>query len=202
MAKLRIKYPLITNFTAPPPSTMIDPLGVVTTTEYSAPADVDVTKYRDIRYPQWINECRKILGKLHHRRDKCEPKVELRWSIINEGNRPASQVRVVFKAKGPLSLQRPLADNEIEEDDSSDDDSSQVAAEPRPRFPQSPNPPAFGIYVKHPLAAVEQKLAKEFNLTSLIEASPANQRKPISDVSKLFGTIQQNSNFLRLSSVT
>ena len=65
-----------------------------------------------------------------------------------------------------------------------------------------PNPPAFGIYVKHPLAAVEQKLAKEFNLTSLIEASPANQRKPISDVSKLFGTIQQNSNFLRLSSVT
>lgn len=88
--KLRLKHPLVTDFTPPPPSAMTDVFGTTTTTEYSAPPKADITKYHDVVYPQWLEQCRAALKSLHEGRDEFEADIVLRWSMANKGSRPAS----------------------------------------------------------------------------------------------------------------
>jgi hypothetical protein len=87
LESLRLKHPVVTEFTPPPTSTTTQPSGDIETIEYTAPSDDDIAEYRDVRYPQWIENCRGILRTLHVGRDEIEPTVILCWSMSNEGSR-------------------------------------------------------------------------------------------------------------------
>jgi len=141
LAALRLKLPIVTDFTPPETSISTDHLGVVTTTRYASPPEAEIAQYRDVSYPGWIGQCRKILKALHEGRDEIEPPVLLRWPMSNGGTRPASQVRIEFEAMGDLELRR-LADDEAE-DDEADALAPAATVAPVDRFPPAPKPPAF-----------------------------------------------------------
>lgn len=186
LAKLSLKCPLITDFTPPPPSTLTDTFGATTTTEYSAPADADITNYRDALYPQWLARCRAILKELHQGRDQLEPDTVLRWLMANKGNRPASHVRVEFEAKGPLMLRRLARGSENEEaQDDGDGATSPAPADAPPRFPPMPRPPAFLKHVTRVAAPAKPKPAQGFDLSALKATGVFDDRyKNIADVSR------------------
>jgi hypothetical protein len=115
---------------------------------------------------------------LHVGRDEVEPEVLLRWSISNEGTRPASQVRLEFEAKGPLELMRPIAhddDDDDGEDDSAGDGSPPKSSPSAARLPAAPKLPAFGQRVTRtqaPLPTVP-KLPGGFDIASIKSARGA-----------------------------
>lgn len=126
-----------TDFTPPSPST-----GDLETIEYSAPSAETIADYQETQYPQWIERCAEVLRQLHEGRDVQEAPLVLRWSMSNDGTRPASQVRVEFEAKGPLLLRR----SRPKDEDDGDEDAAQSPT-PAPRvkswLPSPPKPPAF-----------------------------------------------------------
>ena len=188
LVKLRYKHPLVTDFTPPPPSTTIGVFGTTTTTEYSAPTEAHIANYRDVLYPKWLEQCRTALKNLHQGRNVPERGIVLRWSMANRGSRPASQVRVVFEAKGQLELRRIRRDEEDEEaEDKQDNASSQVGADARPRFPAPPKPPAFVKQVTHSGPPAAQKPAQGFDLASLSAVGNfGNQFKGLEQASEAF----------------
>ena len=182
LAKLRLKHPPVTDFTPPASTTRTDVFGTTMTTEYSAPPEADITNYRDVLYPQWLEQCRTALKGLHRGRDEFEPDVVLRWPMANKGSRPASQVRVVFETQGPLALQRLHRDDEDENPEDTHGDAS-----PHPRFPAAPRPPAFVKNVKRVPAPAVHKPAQGFNIANLRAATVfADQFKGLEEASKAF----------------
>jgi hypothetical protein len=139
LAALRLKHPVATDFIPPATKVETDLLGVVTTTEYTAPEENEVTKYRDIDYPEWIERCRAVLGRLHEGRDEPEPATVLAWSMTNKGSRPALQVRIEFNVEGPLRLVRYRADDEADGKDSP----AVAPVRPAGRLPGPPVSPPF-----------------------------------------------------------
>jgi hypothetical protein len=134
---LRSKHPLITDFTPPQPSITADSFGAVITIEYTSPTDEDIANYRNVLYPQWLEQCSGILKNLHEGRDEVEPRVVLHWLMSNKGTRPASHVRIEFEAHGSLELRRLPAETEDGEVVDIDIASSRSRAA---RFPPPPRP--------------------------------------------------------------
>ena len=188
LAALRLKHPLVTDLTPPPSSTTTDPTGEVTTIEYASPAQDDLANYRDAIYPRWIEQCRGILNSLHEGRDEIEPTVILRWSMSNEGTRPASHVRVEFEAKGPLELRRLRVDAEDEEVADDAEASSQSSAASVARFPPAPRPPPFRQHATRVLPPVKPNPPQGFDISTLRSASVLGEKyKGVADVSKILG---------------
>lgn len=187
LAKLRLKHPLVTDFMPPPSSTMTDFFGTTTMTEYSAPAEADIAKYRDVLYPQWLEQCGTALKGLHQGRDEFESDIVLRWSMANKGSRPASKVRVVFETQGPLALRRLHREDEDAEDaeDARGDASPHGAAGARSRFPPAPRPPAFLKNVTRVPALAAHMPGQGFDLASLRAAGAiGGQYKVLAEASK------------------
>lgn len=174
------KHPVRADFTPPPTSTKRMLFGEVETTEYSAPSEDAIADYVGTRYPQWVENCRNVLRSLHVGRDEIEPEVLLRWSISNEGTRPATQVRLEFEAKGLLELVRPVAPDDDNDDE---DDGAGKEAPPNPspsaaRLPAAPQPPAFGQRVTRtqaPLPSVP-KLPTGLDIASIKSAAAAHKQ--------------------------
>jgi hypothetical protein len=171
---LRRKHPQQADFTSPPTSTKRTVFGEVETTEYSAPSNDEIADYVDTRYPQWIENCRNVLRSVHVDRDEVEPEVLLRWSILNEGTRPASQVRLEFEAKGPLELMRPLA----QDDDAGAEAPTKSSSPAAPRLPAAPKPPAFGQRVTRAQAPVPTvpTLPGSFDIASIKSATEVHKQ--------------------------
>lgn len=190
---LRLKHPAKADFVPPATSVTTEPSGDVKTVVYSAPPAEEIAAYRDARYPQWIESCRSVLQGLHVGRDEPEPGLLLRWSMTNDGTRPASQVRVEFEAKGPLMLMR-LADPTDDDDAEDDGRSALIDAAPTPRLPSPPRPPAFVETVSRSPAPARQKLAQSFDIASLKHVGPLDGRlKSASDAIKALGAFGQMS---------
>lgn len=168
LAALKLKHPLVTDFTPPASVTTKDELGSSITIEYHAPLESEILNYRDVAYPRWIDQCRAILAKLHEGRDEIEGPVVLRWAMANEGTRPASQVRVEFEAKGPLALQRLVEDEDVDETSEKGSQSSVAAV---PRFPSAPQPPAFQQHVTTASPPPAKRPLSHLPNASLLKAS-------------------------------
>jgi hypothetical protein len=84
------------------------------------------------------------LRQLHEGRDVQEAPLVLRWSMSNDGTRPASQVRVEFEANGPLLLKRSQPKDDGDEDAAQ---SPTPAPQLTSRLPSPPKPPTFGRHV-------------------------------------------------------
>jgi hypothetical protein len=186
--KLRLKHPLVTDFTPPPSSITTAPSGEITTTEYSSPSEDAISQYCDVAYPQWIDECRKILEKLHEGRSEIAPPVVLRWPMANIGTRPASQVRIEFEAKGPLKLLRVHAHKEDESDTVVIDGSVKPSAVALTKFPSAPKPPLFQKQVTRTAPPSKPKLTTGFDISTLRAAGALDERyRGIGGISKAMG---------------
>jgi hypothetical protein len=187
---LRRKHPMKADFTPPPTSTTTETFGDVVTVEYSAPLDDDIADYRDVRYPKWIENCRGVLRSLHIGRDEIEPEVSLRWSMSNDGTRPASQVRVEFAAQGPLELLRRRPKKE-DDDEKADEAPARASAPSTPRFQPAPKPPAFGRQVTRKPAPVpaRPKLPGGFDIAALRSSALLDEKwvKSALDATKFTG---------------
>jgi hypothetical protein len=148
---LRLKHPQRDDFTPPETKTTIDVWGATKTVTYSAPADDDITNYRDHLYPRWLDDCRAALRRVHVGRDEEAPPVTLRWAMSNDGSRPAERVRIEFATEGHLSIQRPRP--ERDDDEGADGKSRATSPEAVRSLPSVPRPPAFGetVTVKQPV---------------------------------------------------
>lgn len=177
---LRLKHPRQADFTPPPAATKRTTFGEIETIEYTAPSEEEIAEYVETRYPQWIENCRNLLRSLHVGRDEIEPDVLLRWSMTNEGTRPASQVRLEFDAKGPLELMRPLAkgDDDDEEENATAAVPMKSSAAGTPILPPAPKPPAFGQHVTRKEAPVPTvpKLPVGFDTASIKSAAQMHRQ--------------------------
>lgn len=164
LAVLRQKHALVTDFTPPSPSRTTGLFGEIATTTFTAPAENDITNYRDVLYPGWIEECRKILANLHKNQAEIEPPTLLRWSMSNDGTRPASHVRIEFEAKGPLVLRRLPADGSGPE---ATDTPAKLTVASTPRLPPAPKPPPFQKQVIRVPSPGESKLVRAGDISAL-----------------------------------
>jgi hypothetical protein len=192
---LRLKHPLVTDFTPPPSSSTTDYFGEVTNIEYTSPEEGDIAGYRDVAYPQWIQQCRKVLLNLHEGRDEIEPPVVLRWPMSNKGTRPASQVRIEFEATGPLELRR----FPFEIDDDADIDASTAASQGNvasvKRFPSPPIQPPFQKHATRIPAPARPKPVQGFDIAELAaHASLGDYSKKMAEVSKALGLLDLKTN--------
>lgn len=167
LAALLLKLPIVADFTPPETSVSTDCFGVVTTTRYAYPPEAEIAKYRDVSYPSWIGQCRKILKALHEGRDELEPPVLLRWPMSNGGTRPASQVRIEFEAVGDLELRRvPNDEEEADEANALPPAATHALVD---RLPPAPEPPAFPKEVTRstPIAPSTQGLSLSSRAASI-----------------------------------
>ncbi|MGO8673343.1 MAG: PIN domain-containing protein [Capsulimonadaceae bacterium] len=188
LAALRLKHPLVVDFTPPPSSSKTDPTGEVTRVEYASPTGDEIANYHDVLYPQWINECRQVFNSIHDDRDEIEPPVVLRWAMSNEGTRPASQVRIEFEAHGPLALRRLQMHAEDDEDAPVDNRSSQAVAATVPRLPSAPRPPSFQKRVTVVPSPGTSKPRQGINASKLRGGGLSDERyRGIAEISKVLG---------------
>ncbi len=104
---------------------------------YEPPSPEDVQRYLKEEYPQWLADCRTVLGELHEGRIEWEEDLTLSFGISNHGNRPATNMRVAFEANGHVQFKRPSRDDDIVKVRK-----GREPAQPFPSLPKRPNPPA------------------------------------------------------------
>ncbi|MER8765428.1 PIN domain-containing protein [Mesorhizobium sp. M0968] len=194
LAALKLKHALVTDFTPPSPSSTTDASGEVTKIEYSSPAEDDISKYRDVLYPQWIERCHAILSQLHHGRDEIEPPVMVRWPISNNGTRPASQVRLEFEAKGSLALRRIRTDDD--EDSATGAPLRLPPTPPTTQFPLPPKPPSFQKQVTRisPPAEPKPKVTQGLDISKLMASGALGDNpRHIAEMSKMLGRLDTSA---------
>lgn len=144
--QLRTRFPIKTDFTAPEVKVQADGSKV----SYEKPDAEVVEQYINEAYPQWIDRCRDIFRNLHNGRLEREAKVALTFGVTNTGTRPASKMRVSFKAVGNIHLSRKSRDPDNNKDGNRGDGPS--AETSISRLPAPPLPPAVRRIVSQPPA--------------------------------------------------
>ncbi|HEX7934437.1 MAG TPA: PIN domain-containing protein [Paraburkholderia sp.] len=167
LAALRLKHPLMADFTPPAPSTTTNSAGETTAVEYTAPSESDISNYRDVLYPQWMDRCRGILKRLHEGRDELRPLLVLRWPMSNKGTRPATHLRIEFEATGPLMLRRIQTKSRGADDDGNNDEDSESSAPSTAQFPAAPRPPSFKRKVTPAPSPITLRVSKGLDVSTL-----------------------------------
>ena len=178
MQMLKSKHPLQDDFTPPPRRVVTHPVnGERTEYIYEAPSQKDIANYRDVDYPKWLGKCQTMFGKLGEQTSPPEEKETVSWTVSNEGTRPASQVRIEFKAEGAIALVRTSQDDN--EDDCEDEDSSytQPASQQALRLPSPPNAPAFKE-TKEETIAPKSKTAKGLDIAKIGQLEKSISKLP------------------------
>ena len=91
----------------------------------------EIDKYQGIDYPEWIEECRRVLMSIHETLQKREGQLSFTIEMENVGSRPADDALVVFRAKGNFRICPPP----LEEDDTGDCEQTEIS------LPCPPEPP-------------------------------------------------------------
>lgn len=167
---LRLKHPLREDFTPPETKTTNDTWGETRTVEYSTPPEQEIANYRENLYPKWLDDCRGVLRSVHVGRDEAAPPVVLRWSMTNDGSRPAERVRVEFETSGPLALHRPRPARD--DDKNGNHTRGPASPEPARHLPPAPKPPAFGQKVTCVSPPAKPASARGFDISTLRGADP------------------------------
>ncbi len=141
LQKLKSKHPLENDFTPPSERVVTSPITRSRTKyTYEAPSQEEIDTYRDVNYPKWLDECQTIFGKLGKQNSSPEEKVPVSWTISNKGTRPATHVRIEFKAEGALALIRARKDDSQDDCEGEDTPSTQQQVL---RLPSPPIAPTF-----------------------------------------------------------
>lgn len=172
--KLRAKHPIVEDFTPPEAVSSTDNDGVVTTVEYIRPSDEDVANYREKAYPAWIDRCLHVFKELHAGRDDMEQRLFLSWGILNNGSRPASQVRIEFEGRGPVKLRR------LQDEEGGGEGDAQVGPA-RAELPKPPKAPAVERRVRRIIPEVAPTRREGLDLASIAVGGS----RPLSNVERL-----------------
>jgi len=68
--------------------------------EFVPATDSEILYYQQESYPQWVTNCADYLRVLHHKLEQHLPAPRILVNLLNEGARPAEDVRVVFYMRG------------------------------------------------------------------------------------------------------
>lgn len=143
--RIKLKHPQRVDFSPPPSKLSTNPItGAQTEYFYESPSQDDIDNYRNISYPNWLEDCRKTLATLHDRLRPPEKKAFVSYMISNEGTRPATQVRIEFKTEGQIALIRSKNDDEDDDEDSVPKDENPVS----PAYTRLPSPPQAPSFVE------------------------------------------------------
>lgn len=126
--------------------------------EFIPATDSDIQKYQQEHYPQWISACDEFLRKLHSELEKSKPAPRIQIGLVNEGARPAEDVRVSFSIRGGgLLIKLPVENDEPSSVELENGAQLEVRLHNlRVELPKPPSPPkGYWKKVKH-FNAIEQ----------------------------------------------
>ena len=129
---LKDRFPIATEFNQQEPK----PMGSTAASlgqrwRFKSVSEDAINNYKDHEYPEWIEDCRKVLSNIHKALQRKEGQPAFRFEVGNEGTRPGNDALVVIRAEGHFKICPPL----FEEEDS--EDGRQV----EPSIPSPPTPP-------------------------------------------------------------
>lgn len=114
---LREKFPEATDFGPSEPATRDPNPGVSTLhslygrEEFVPASKSAIANYRQDQYPGWISRCAEYLRKLNHKLNENQRFPHVSVDLVNDGARPAEDVRVSFSIKGgDLLIKLPVDD--------------------------------------------------------------------------------------------
>ena len=90
-----------------------------------------INNYKDHEYPEWIEDCRKVLSNMHKALQRKEGQPAFRFEVANEGTRPGNDALVVIRAEGHFKICPPPFEKEDSED----------GRQVEPSIPSPPTPP-------------------------------------------------------------
>lgn len=120
--------------------------------EFIPATDSEISEYQQARYPQWIAACEELLRKLHSELEKATPALRGSVSLVNEGARPAEDVRVSFSVRGGgLLIKLPAEEDKPSSVELEGGAQLEVRLQDsRVGLPRPPNPPkGYWRKVKH-----------------------------------------------------
>ena len=109
---LRNQFPLTTDFSPrespnrelrslnPSGQSVLMEMGIV----YKPASEEKIAKYRDKKYPAWINECENIFSSLHAALQRKVEPPSFRFVAANEGTRPGKDALMDIKVKGTFLI--------------------------------------------------------------------------------------------------
>jgi hypothetical protein len=112
LAEVQTTHPMVTKFDEPkgtPPSSEAG-LGAIyqkfygLTHRYQPPREEEIREYKEVKYPQWLEEVEKLFKSLPSRIEFLDRQIELSISISNKGNAPAENVVMELTALGGFVL--------------------------------------------------------------------------------------------------
>ena len=146
--RLKAAHPPTTDFSTPPaqgPKLKFRGLVDESEIKWTPPTEAEQKAYLDEHYPAWLATCRNILSMLHERLpdpDSCY----VGFDVVNDGSRPALNMRIEFRidGSGKIVRERNAVDDDDDDDDSAHDGQPSADSRPAPAaLPPPPSPPAW-----------------------------------------------------------
>lgn len=136
--------------------------------EFVPASDEEIDLYQREQYPGWLSECELYFRDLHNQLHNAQELPRIQVDLLNEGSRPAEDVRVVFYLRGGgLLLKLPQEDDEPEKFDVNGVISAAVEIDSlRIRLPHPPAAPTGHWKRTSDLMGV---MARAARLSSMVE---------------------------------
>jgi len=104
--------------------------------EFIPATDEEITKYRNEAYPQWVEQCRKLLREISNSLQRATPVPTFTFLARNTGTRPAKDLLVTMEARGNFVIRPP---KRADRDD--DGEEGQEKTLEALKLPSPPRPP-------------------------------------------------------------
>ena len=139
---LEERHPVETEFNQPRINPNHSGLGWRLGQEYDfRPAsDEAITNYKDVEYPQWLDDCNEFFVDLHGILQRSVRQPAFRFVVANKGSRPGNNSWIVIRARGNFLICPPQSDDTPE--GQGDPTLPRPPTPPRGRWRASPN--SFG----------------------------------------------------------
>jgi len=107
---------------------------------YEHPDSSKIENYREVEYPEWIENVRKCFKNLHAKLEYPNRLAAISFALINSGSIPAENLVIEFEAEGGLLFVPPKTENTV------------IGQQQKIELPPPPSPPK-GKWVKRRIAA-------------------------------------------------
>ena len=144
MQCLKDRFPLETDFGSREPAERSNPptvnnLFLGTRRRFAPATDEEIKKYRDIDYPQWLDDCEKTLRNHHWSLQRASKALSFSFIAMNRGTRPATDALITITAKGDFQVTVPSVDNWDNRQDAEADESEDLRGEALREPPVAPH---------------------------------------------------------------
>ena len=176
LGKIKQRFPLITNFgQTEVDETVTSPLGLLLGKKkvYVPPTEEQISKYVDEDYPQWLENCEKVLRNLHWTLQSHDPLPRFEFRAGNSGTRPAEDALVTIDAMGDFLIRPSSPSEESGRNDGDSKNSNDTLSLPKP-----PDAPKGKWYRPGSASASRLNLARLQNILSPSFVPPIQSWSP------------------------